>query len=314
MGHPQSRTPCCAKPCCGSTVIHAAAGWRKLLWSYPSPLLLIQGMLALGTLRRSLEGGCEGSERGSDLAKVTQPAGGNDVAVVWDGGVGSRPACPCRASALLGDALGPLGSKVWRKREGKRRWSWSCVRVEKAHGTPSQYLCCAEPCPRRSGGHLDHIWASSHPTPHLPTPPSFLTTSSSRSRPCSGPPAVSGRPFVDSSCCWGSRAEEEEGQPGQAGERQQEPQPYESKEAGTCARDARASSSNSKEPVGPVTSAAHLGTLFSLPVHAEGAQCCLCVDESFTEPEHWGQCAHTPSPYIQEHTDTHTDPHVQTGN
>lgn len=39
-------------------------GWRKLLWSYPSPLLLIQGMLALGTLRRRAWKGGAKAQRG----------------------------------------------------------------------------------------------------------------------------------------------------------------------------------------------------------------------------------------------------------
>ena len=127
-------------------------------------------------------------------------------------------------------------------------------------------------------GGLESTWTTSGPPPHPPTyppPPSFLTTSL---LPLLAMPRASccvRTPFVDSSCCWGSRAEEEEGQPGQAGERQQEPQPQgeqggghrRSETQGPAAATARDSGTGHLR-------GAHLGTLFSLPVHAEGAQCC----------------------------------------
>ena len=63
------------------TVIHAAA-WDggMLLWSYPSPLLLIQGMLALGTLRRGAWKGGAKAQRG---AVIWSRSHSPQVAMMW---------------------------------------------------------------------------------------------------------------------------------------------------------------------------------------------------------------------------------------
>lgn len=93
--------------------------------------------------------------------------------------------------------------------------------------------------------------------------------------PCPGPPCCVRMPFVDSSCYWGCRPEEEEGWPGPAGERQQEPQPEGGQGSGR-----RCSETQGPAAAAPGDSGAdhlcgtHLGTPFSLWAHVERVQHC----------------------------------------
>lgn len=57
-----------------------------------------------------------------------------------------------------------------RKRE-EEEVVWFRWRVKRLMGPPLSTRV-AEPCPRRSGGHLDHIWASSPPPTSPPRPAS----------------------------------------------------------------------------------------------------------------------------------------------
>ena len=143
----------------------------------------------------------------------------------------------------------------------------------------------------------------------LPTPlPSFLTTSLLPLLAMSRASCCVRTPFVDSSCCWGSRAEEEEGQPGQAGERQQEPRPQGEQGGGHRRSETQGpAAATARDSGAGHLCGAHLGTLFSLPVHAKESSAALC-DESFTELEYWGQCVHTLSIHTGTHRHMHTDP------
>lgn len=115
--------------------------------------------------------------------------------------------------------------------------------------------------------------------------------------------------FVDFSCCWGCRAEEEERGPGPAGERQQEPE-QEGEQGG---------GRRLSETQGPPTAAAprnsgaghacgaHLGMIVTSRLTQEESSAALC-DGSFTELERWEQSVYTLSMHIWTHRHTHTGP------
>ena len=125
--------------------------------------------------------------------------------------------------------------------------------------------------PRRPGGYPDRLGASS-PVPR----PRFLTAFLLLLLALPGASCGVRAPLVDSCCCWGSRAEEEEGRPGPAGERQQEPRPQGERGAGRRRSETQRPAAAASDGGAGHRHGAHLGTLFSLPARAEGVPC-RCV-------------------------------------